>query len=231
MEGANTGFQVGRRMPRRLNVGLERPLATCVAPGSAEPKGELPGLRLASPRTEAPPPRSRSKHPRTPPPPPRHPAAAARPRPEPARGTACVSLPPHPAPPRRPPPRPWRPPTPSPMPPTAASSARAPDSRPEGLLRRWLAARPSLRAHRPAAPGTASYAPDVRHAPPTGLPGTRSPRPLQASRRSSRGGAGPRSDVRSGVRPRPPAEGAPAAQDVAMPVWRAGSLGFFLSPS
>lgn len=44
---------------QRLNVGL-------MALGSAEPKAELPGLQLASPRTEAPPPqrpRSRSKNP------------------------------------------------------------------------------------------------------------------------------------------------------------------------
>ncbi|CAI9177603.1 unnamed protein product [Rangifer tarandus platyrhynchus] len=110
------------------------------------------------------------------------PAKPARPRPEQAprpHRTACVSLPP-------------------PNSPAPASTLTLPTrhlraSGPSSLLRRGPLThgprgssggsrrlRPSLRAQSPAAPGTASYSPDIRNTPSPELPGACSSPPLRS---------------------------------------------------
>lgn len=150
---------------QRLNVGLERPLATR-GPRSAERKDECQGssyphrgtrlLRYGGHEAVSSPKKNPDRRHATPQPVP----AQSRP----AEPPACHCTPTQPL--RGgPAPRPSLWPVPGPLP-HRHLLRWGPDSRPEGLLRRWLAARPSLRAHRPAVPGSASYAPDVRHAPP-----------------------------------------------------------------
>lgn len=168
------------------------------------------------------------------------PAKSAHPRPEPSprpHRTACVSLPPQPRL-HRPPPRPSRC-LPQPLRPRLPPSPRPPDSQPRDSSSGGGRLRPSLRAQSPAAPGTASYSPDIRNTSPPGLPGACLPPPRRSvtalcnrGRPTSdlgRGGAGLwRDEGRSGagpIWPRLLPYGEQGERDVAAPrLWSGTSI-------
>lgn len=206
VEGVTIGFQTKCPEAER---GARAPARYLRGPGSAEPKDGLPGLQLASRRTEAPGPR--------------------RPRSRPKSPNAAT--PPHsggPSPPRAGPRNRLRVTSPPPSPSTAAPAPTSAAAHPEPnapLPRPLLGPRLTARGAPPAVAGGATLPQNTQTSstrdrqlragcasrPSHGTSGHALASPLLASRRSAGryrpsshsggGGAGPRSDVCSGCGP------------------------------